>query len=365
MFAAEGNEEYSESLARYAEYLSGPALRLAQDYEVSEPWLWYRSEWLGRGEAPLFSQRRRVFLQGPAGQPEVNGIQVLLLPEHGAGVATVWISDERWTNPWEAKHWLWGKREYWASALSPTGLLAETELSSERNYIFVSVRVDEADLTALCRDQAGTVSSWFTGGYERESVDRVRELVGPDNNFSRRSYERIFMRWTDALALYNLDTVRTDFARDRLRRGVPLPHPDSDEEYRFARCRAAQLFEHCILTRRLFRTDARRIARLSTRTTLVQSAPVFSRSWREANQVLNSFAQAEFEMVTAPPVRSVEASDLVRRALDACDVPILVADTRRAYEILERRLQWARGQWLAVLAVAAFIANAVIALIKG
>jgi hypothetical protein len=45
-------------------------------------------------------------------------------------------------------------------------------------------------------------------------------------------------------------------------------------------------------------------------------------------------------------------------------VDVIVADTRRVYQLLDRRLQWVRGQWLAVLAVAAFVINAVIAVAK-
>jgi hypothetical protein len=342
-----------------------PALSLlALDYKQSEPWLWYQSEWLGAGEAPLFRQRRRLFLAAPSGHPEVRGLQVLLLPERGVGVATVWISDERWRSPWDAKNSLWGRGDYWAELLAPTGLLTETGLSSERNYVFLAVRVDAPDLTDVCRDEAAAVASWFTGGYEHESLERELDLVSAESNMSRRSYERLFMRWTDALALYNLDTVRSDFARDKLRRGEALPHPDFDRDYRLVRCRAAQLFEHCILARRIFRTDGRRIAKLSTKTSVVRSAPVVSNNWRQANTALSSFSQAEFEMVTAPPVRSVEAGDLIRAAIEHCGIPTLVDDTHRGYDLLERRLQWVRGQWLAVIAVCAFIANAVLAIVK-
>jgi hypothetical protein len=305
-----------------------------------------------------------VFLPVP-GYNEVIGLQVLLLPQRGVGVATAWISDLKWNgNPWEAKNSLLGREDYWTSLLAPTGLFTDTELSSERKYVFLAVRVDTPDLTAFCRDNAADVASWFTGGYEHEPHDRQQALIGDESNVSRRGYERLFVRWSDALALYNLDTVRSQYGRDLLRQGKPLPHPDFDEDYRFLRCRAAQLFEHNILTRRIFRTDSQRIARLTTRANLIRSAPVVSKNWREANRVLSEFSAAEFEMVSAPPVQSVEADELVRATTENCGIPGMVEDTRRGYDLLERRLQWARGQWLAIVAIAAFIANAVIAIFK-
>ena len=104
------------------------------------------------------------------------------------------------------------------------------------------------------------------------------------------------MRWTDALGLYNVS---------------------DDELYRLSRCRAAQVYEHCILTRRIFRSDSRRIASLSSNATLVRAVPVVSRTWREANAVLSSFSHAEYELVAVSPVRSAEADTLVNKGAGA------------------------------------------------
>ena len=232
---------------------------------------------------------------------------------------------------------------------------------SERIYVFLAVRVDAPDLSNYCHDQAPAVASWFTSGYERESPERKLSLVSPDNNISHRSYERLFIRWTDALALYNLDTAREAY-RDKIRPGETLP--SSQDDYRLARCRAAQLFEHCILARRIFRTDGKQIGALSSTIRLATSFPVISRNWNKANAVLSAFSQAELEMVVTPPVRSVEAGELVDAALERCGVPTLVEDTRRSYDLLDRRLQWARGQWLATLAVCVFLVNLLVTIIK-
>jgi hypothetical protein len=163
------------------------------------------------------------------------------------------------------------------------------------------------------------------------------------------------------LALYNLDTA-AKVARNDIRPGEALP---SDlDDYRLAHCRAAQLFEHCILARRIFRTDGERIGALSSTIRLATSFPLISRNWNRANAVLSAFSQAELEMVIAPPVRSVEAGELVDAALERCGVPVLVQDTHRSYDLLDRRLQWARGQWLATLAVCVFVVNLIVTIIN-
>jgi hypothetical protein len=335
---------------------------LRQDYVESEPWLWYRASGLNPAEAPLFRERRAVYRKALPDGSVANGLRFMYLPERGVGVATVSVSEAAWrSNPWNARKSWWARSEYWGEVFGEFDLLNMAKVASERIYVFLAVRVDAPDLSTYCHDQAPAVASWFTGGYERESPERKLSLVSPDNNISHRSYERLFFRWTDALALYNLDTAR-EADRDNIRPGETLPSRQDD--YRLARCRAAQLFEHCILARRLFRTDGEQIGALSSTIRLATSFPVISRNWNRANAVLSAFSQAELEMVVTPPVRSVEASELVDAALERCGVPTLVEDTHRSYDLLDRRLQWARGQWLATLAVCVFLVNLLITIIK-
>jgi hypothetical protein len=164
----------------------------------------------------------------------------MYLPERGVGVATVSVSNAAWlSDPWMAKTSRWASWEYWQEVFREFDLLNAAKVSSERIYVFLAVRVDAPDLSAYCHDQAPSLASWFTGGYEHESLERKHSLVGSHNNISHRNYERLFMRWTDALALYNLDTA-AKVARNDIRPGEALP---SDlDDYRLAHCRAAQLF---------------------------------------------------------------------------------------------------------------------------
>ncbi len=68
-------------------------------------------------------------------------------------------------------------------------------------------------------------------------------------------------------------------------------------------------------------------------------------------------------MVTAPPVQSVEAEELVSKAVERFGIPTLVDDTRRSYDLLDRRLQWFRGQWVTLSAVFVFLVPLVIAVV--
>ncbi len=367
--------------------------QLREDYDISFDWLWYRPYAkssaqhvvVERGnlgqpqpgqrvhrrlldlaavrltkdqsagpstEMSLFDQLCTVYSLPPEDNHDstVIGLRFTVLRNRGVGVATIWVSyQEPFSNPYYAKR----QAEFWQLEWSRTlsayfDLTAQDRPPSERVYPLVIVCVDAPDLTEFCRDHASDVALWYTGGYEYESVQRQLELVGSHNNMSQRSYERLFMRWTEALALYN----------------VPLDDPEAEERYRRTRCRVAQLFEHCILTRRIFRTDSEQISDFSTKVRFFRSLPLLSPNWSKANQVLSAFSRAEYEMVLDPPVQSVEAEELVGKALERFGISTLAHDTRRGYDLLDRRLQWLRGQWLAVFAVLAFLITALIDLLK-
>jgi hypothetical protein len=315
---------------------------LAERYAASTEWLWYVHGEVAPYEAPLFNERRRLCL---AMDPEEAGagadLSVLVLPQRGVGVATAWVGGTP-ENPWQRKHELWQEHQYRWSLFEPTGVPLRGTLDVERHYPFLSVQLKVADLAEFSLQHRDRVSAWLTGGYEHESEQRQKSEVGPQSNLSTRSYEQIFMRWTDALALYA---------------------EQAGDEYEIARLRAAQLFEYCILARRLFRSDARRIAELSGHVGLL-TLPVVSKGWRDGNAILVAFTQAEFELVTAPPAASVEAQQLLDQAVERFGILELVENTRRGHALLDRRLQWIRAEWIAVLAVLAFLVNALIATLK-
>ena len=320
---------------------SARARQLAERYTGSTRWLWYVGGEVTREEAPLFYDRSRLCLATDAEDSrETADLSVLALPSRGVGVATAWV-DGTPEDPWRRKHELWERHGYRRSLFAPTGVPLRGTIDVERHYPFPSVQLDVPDLSEYCLQHPEQVAAWLTGGYSRQSRERSEREVAPQNNLSSRRYEHIFLQWTDALALYSAE---------------------AGDDYELAKLRAAQLFEYCILARRLFRSDAGSIAELSTRVGL-RTLPVVSKGWRDANAVLVAFTQAEFELVTAPPVASVEAQRLLDRAVERFGIPELVENTRRGYALLDRRLQWMKAEWLAVLAVLAFLVNALIALL--
>jgi len=323
-------------------------MQLASDYAKAADWLWYSSGEVTIDEAPLFHERRRLCLSIHV--PEANelveagetvDLSVLVFPTRGVGVATAWI-DGSPDDPWSRKDALWQMHESRWDLFEPTRVLRDT-LDIERHYPFLAVQLDVDDLEGYRDQNAERIATWLTGGYEDESSAHRRKEVSGGLNLSQRSYEQLFMRWTDALALYRVVDPGT---------------------YQLTKLRAAQLFEYCVLTRRLFRSEARRVARRS-RQVGAQTVPIVAPGWREANRLLVAFTQAELELVTAPPVASVEAQRLVDAALARFGIPELIADTRASYQLLDQRLQWIRAQWLAVIAVVAFVVNAIIAVAKG
>jgi hypothetical protein len=145
---------------------------LHQDYLESEPWLWYRARGLTPAGAPLFRERRAVY-RNALGLPDgskANGLRFMYLPERGVGVATVSVSNAAWlSDPWMAKTSRWASWEYWQEVFCEFDLLNAAKVSSERIYVFLAVRVDAPDLSAYSHDQAPSLASWFTGGYEQKS----------------------------------------------------------------------------------------------------------------------------------------------------------------------------------------------------
>jgi hypothetical protein len=152
--------------------------------------------------------------------------------------------------------------------------------------------------------------------------------------------QRLYLRWTDALGLYaNFD-------------------PDT-REYTIAR--AVQLYEICVLVRRILRSASSDITELSTGLTALH-APIASRRWRRSNAVLTKFTDTELNYLVSPPVRSVEGEVLLRKAYQHFGISDLVDATRRNYAALERRLQWIKAQWLGAVAVFAFILDKLVGL---
>jgi hypothetical protein len=146
----------------------------------------------------------------------------MVSPEHGAGVFSVWQTITGGTDPLELKRRTWDSGD-------PYGELDSLDLSiveNDREYPFIAIRARTGDLDAFCKDNATDLGRVFTGNYEDEELRYLDQYVNAENNVSRGRYERLYVRWTDALAVYS-DSV-------------------DESEYEKTLFRAVQLFENAL-----------------------------------------------------------------------------------------------------------------------
>lgn len=79
----------------------------------------------------------------------------------------------------------------------------------ERHYPFMAIQVESQDLDRFCAENAEDLARLFTGDYEKESSGWLRSHLEKD--LSHRSYERLYIRWTDALAVYSSGISEEDY----------------------------------------------------------------------------------------------------------------------------------------------------------
>jgi hypothetical protein len=201
---------------------------------------------------------------------------------------------------------------------------------SERHYRLVAVRTDAtvenfATVLAEARESAGRL---FTGGREHETQAFLEDLVDHSENLSHRNYERFFLRWTDALALYVNDVEKIPGYRDR--------------DYTLAVLRCAHLFQSCVMVRRILRNLDDDMTKLSERMRIgvKHGRPPFS----ETAEALGAFSDAERDFKIAPPFRSVEGEMMVKAGYKKFGIFELFDATRMSYTLLDDRRRWVTTQ---------------------
>jgi hypothetical protein len=283
-------------------------------YDESYSWVYYGSSLPGC---------RRFNYPPPEGIPGARAASLLVNPVNGAAVYSVWQSFGGGEDP------LRWKQEAWDMEASLTAWLRRFHLEIkeiERQYPFVAVRVDRDDVAAYCSEHALELGRLFTGNFER---DEDRYLLGLiEGNISRRDYERLFMRWTDVLAVYG----------ERV----------GDEDQEKTMLRAVQVYETCILVRRILRNLADEADRLSSR---LSRLPV---PW-VVDRVSRQFLRIESQFIVAPPVQSVEAERLLRAAYESFGIGGIVEGARNSINFLDRRFQWSKTQFLVALGVLTYL----------
>lgn len=209
------------------------------------------------------------------------------------------------------------------------GLPFELEGLTERIYPFLAVQLDESDPIKYCSENAEDVAKVLTGYLESEEPEALRMYV--KTSISHRRYERLFYRWTDALAVYGSEVT-----------------PEENPEFLLCLiARAVQVFELCVLLRRILLDTARAADKVSRRLWWPRPVAVYRQ--------LNKLAELQQNFIVAPPFQSVEARKMFPAAASQFGLEDALEAARGACTLLERRQQWANAQFLAVSGLAAYL----------
>jgi hypothetical protein len=218
--------------------------------------------------------------------------------------------------------------ECWDNAPAILQKLGFNTCEFDRQYPIVGIELSVPSIKDFLNSEENKlkIARLFTGNYEFESnADLLKHIENED--LSHRSYERLHLRWTDALAVYD-EGVGDDF------------------ETAFMRC--VLLYETCVLMRRILLTGIDKMDSLSSSMTFLPRPFAF-------NQITESIAQVRAELINAPPVQSEEANRLLSGAYHRFGIrPLAEASIERA-KLLESRFQWSKSQLLAGLAVLTYL----------
>jgi hypothetical protein len=176
---------------------------------------------------------------------------------------------------------------------------------------------------------AETVGRLLSGGLAHERSDVLSTMA--QRNVSQRDYERLFLTWNDAVALFRDDADVSLYERSLLR--------------------AVQLFETCIAIRRMLLSIDERIDALLPTITWWRPRPLAT------NRLIELTRTIERKCVNGIPFGSVEGQALGEAGYREFGLSDMVASTMRSCEALERRHNWAKGQLLACIAVAIYLVD--------
>jgi hypothetical protein len=199
----------------------------------------------------------------------------------------------------------------------------------ERQYPITGIELEIPSLEDFLRSEqeALKIARLYTGGNNEFESNAILLEHLEKGGLSQRIYERFYLRWTDALAVYD-EGIRSDF------------------DTAFLRC--VLIYETCALIRRILLTSIKKMDELSG------SMSVFPRPFA-FNHLTESVAHLRAELINAPPVQSEEAARLLRGAYDRFGIHSLAEASIERSKLLESRFQWSKSQALAALAVMTFL----------
>jgi hypothetical protein len=193
----------------------------------------------------------------------------------------------------------------------------------------------DTDVSQYIRDNAADLGALLPGGMEHEEEDFLKRPILNDN-LSRRSYERLYITWTDALAVYS---GMGEIAEEG--------QPETIKDLTFFR--ALQIFETCIITRRILRTMGDEI----------DGAYSSLRAWRprpwKVNALVESLIRIRRDLITSPPIQSIEAARLLSAAYAAFGIEPLAESIAERTRLMDTRFQWSKTQFLAGIAILGFV----------
>jgi hypothetical protein len=235
----------------------------------------------------------------------------------------IWRIERNVSDPHEFKSRTWNESNNDLAVLSR--LCGEPRI--ERYYPFLAIQADTSDLQKFTSLNAEELGRLLTGDLEGERSATLRNYV--DDDLSLRSYEKLFLRWTDALAVYS---------------------QIGEEKYENCIFRAQQVFEHCVLARVSLLALAARADRLSRHLTVLTVG-----KWFESRKLLASFSSTEEAFVMYPRVQSVEADRMISAAHKKFGIERVASAAEARKNELQDQLQWAKAQTLGLLALLSYL----------
>ncbi len=292
---------------------------IARAYAEGSAWLFYGTQPPGC---------KRISLAPPSQLKNGLAASLLIHEASGAGVYSMW---QRFGQPSDALA-IKGVPNVWDCFADAVNTLPfNLETLTERTYPFLAVQLDEPDPIKYCRENADDVARVLTGHLESEDPETLKRYV--ETSISYRSYERLFFRWTDALAIYS----------------SRVECPENPEFLLWLIARGVQVFELCVLLRRMLLNLARDADKLSRR--LWRPHPL------AVHRQLNGLAEVQHNSVVALPLSSVEAKTMFAAARRQFGLEDALEAAHGSCALLENRERWAEAKWLALLGFITYLAD--------
>jgi len=128
------------------------------------------------GREPIPTLRRFCFPPS-SNLTHSKGNSILVSPEHGAGVFSVWQTITDGIDTLELKRRTWDSGNPYREFLNLHLNVVETD----REYPFFAIRARTNDLDVFCKDKATDLGRVFTGNYEDEELRYLGQYVNEEN----------------------------------------------------------------------------------------------------------------------------------------------------------------------------------------